>query len=539
MTNILTSDHRLVGMWRAPNANGDQGNLFSGDDIAEYLAQQTFMGRGVFNVMDPSYGAKGDGTTDDTAAIQAAINAAAAIYTSGGFTIVFPLGTGGYKVSSTLSVTKKDVTFDFLSAFDGNGINYTGTGECIKLGADDSANWDDANYNGVAAGFCFRNGYLRYTGTTVALSNGRGNYGSGTYAIRDWRGGSITIDHAMIRGFDFWFWGVQSDINKFSNLIIAENHSGCYLGARSDQATFNHLWTWSNDRTFHFEGSYGHTVYRWIVDTDGSATINPVLIRNSSPSTNARYATTRTWTAITFDCPWLESVGSGTLDVEAWFEVSTADVTQGGALVIRNPLLIVNTYNTASVNHVFYLVKADNVKTVTVEGLMGHPAVPWTGCQAVFKIANAGASTNVPVLWFSEYDQTGGRVMENYSTTAVPFHLLSGDGSISYGFNVAGGTGGSTRFGGPNFRRILTASTTWDPPSLATATQQSTSFTLSGANLGNAAQVSFTNALSGTRMWAEVTAANTITVYHRNDTGGTVDLASGTLRVYVTQDQFQ
>lgn len=75
------------------------------------------------------------------------------------------------------------------------------------------------------------------------------------------------------------------------------------------------------------------------------------------------------------------------------------------------------------------------------------------------------------------------------------------------------------------------ASATYDPPSLATATQQSTTVTLTGAKLGDVVAVSFSRALVGTRMWAEVTAVDTVTVYHRNDTGATVDLASGTLKV--------
>lgn len=52
----------------------------------------------VFNVKD--YGAVGDGTTDDTASIQAAITAASA-----GSTVFFPLGLT-FKITNTLSVTK-------------------------------------------------------------------------------------------------------------------------------------------------------------------------------------------------------------------------------------------------------------------------------------------------------------------------------------------------------------------------------------------------------------------------------------------------
>lgn len=72
---------------------------------------------------------------------------------------------------------------------------------------------------------------------------------------------------------------------------------------------------------------------------------------------------------------------------------------------------------------------------------------------------------------------------------------------------------------------------TYDPPSLATGQQQSTTVTVNGAVLGDMVSCSFNKSLNGSRMWAEVTAANTVTVYHRNDTGATLDIASGTLTV--------
>lgn len=73
----------------------------------------------------------------------------------------------------------------------------------------------------------------------------------------------------------------------------------------------------------------------------------------------------------------------------------------------------------------------------------------------------------------------------------------------------------------------------FDPPSLATATQQSLNFNFKGAKIGQLVTVSFDQALQGTRMWGEVTAIDTVTVYHRNDTGAAVDLPSGTLTVKI------
>lgn len=65
--------------------------------LSEYLAQNA----PVFNVKDPLYGAKGDGVTDDFAAIQAAINAA---LDAGGGTVYLPTGT--YQISNILVPSK-------------------------------------------------------------------------------------------------------------------------------------------------------------------------------------------------------------------------------------------------------------------------------------------------------------------------------------------------------------------------------------------------------------------------------------------------
>ena len=79
-----------------------------------------------------------------------------------------------------------------------------------------------------------------------------------------------------------------------------------------------------------------------------------------------------------------------------------------------------------------------------------------------------------------------------------------------------------------------TASTfAYDPPSLAPSTQQSTNVIVWGAKVGNIVSVSFDKNLQGTRMWAEVTSGDTVTIYHRNDTGVAVDLPSGTLTVKI------
>lgn len=82
---------------------------------------------------------------------------------------------------------------------------------------------------------------------------------------------------------------------------------------------------------------------------------------------------------------------------------------------------------------------------------------------------------------------------------------------------------------------IGTGTATYNPPSLAAAASASTTVTVPGAALGDVAQATFSLDLQGISITAWVSAADTVTVRYRNDSGATVDLGSGTLKASVTR----
>lgn len=79
----------------------------------------------------------------------------------------------------------------------------------------------------------------------------------------------------------------------------------------------------------------------------------------------------------------------------------------------------------------------------------------------------------------------------------------------------------------------LYAATTWDAPSVANGAQTSTPMAVPGAGVGDYVMVSCGTALSGLRLWGEVTAQDIVTLYLFNATGSAVDLASATYYVAV------
>jgi len=79
---------------------------------------------------------------------------------------------------------------------------------------------------------------------------------------------------------------------------------------------------------------------------------------------------------------------------------------------------------------------------------------------------------------------------------------------------------------------IWSNTATYDPPSLADGAGANTTVTVTGVPQSAQCWATFSAALSGVEIRAWWSAANTVSVRFQNNTGGTVDLASGTLTVY-------
>jgi len=81
----------------------------------------------------------------------------------------------------------------------------------------------------------------------------------------------------------------------------------------------------------------------------------------------------------------------------------------------------------------------------------------------------------------------------------------------------------------------LSGSATYDPPNLADGAGATTTVTVTGAALGDYASASFSLDTAGITITAWVSAANTVSVRFQNESGGPLDILSGTLRATVTK----
>ncbi len=168
---------------------------------------------GAVNVKSAPYNAVGDGSTDDTIAINAAIAAAVVA----GDTVFFPTSTGCYKVSGTLLIDRSAITTRFQGM-----VHLVGEGQsrsCIFTTA------------GTVP-------LIEYRGSTAVLESDfvmenlrlTGNGASGT-GIKVTRAAFVKLDNVRVEAFEYGFDGTDMDQSAFYHSQFTWNTKGVRFNA--------------------------------------------------------------------------------------------------------------------------------------------------------------------------------------------------------------------------------------------------------------------------------------------------------------------
>lgn len=158
-----------------------------------------------------------------------------------------------------------------------------------------------------------------------------------------------------------------------------------------------------------------------------------------------------------------------------------------------------------------------------------------SGLRIIGNLCNSSVPVNS--IYIGSMDGTGDGsgpvfVDQNRCVGAIAYDPTSPDavqlGRIQLGANIVSST---TKQG-----FLLQGSATFNPSNLADGAGETTTVTVTGAALGDFVdKVSFSLDLQGITVTAWVSAADTVSVRFQNETGGGLDLASGTLRASVRQ----
>lgn len=454
-----------------------------------------------FNVKQPDFGALGNNSNDDTAEIQACIDATAA-----GDTVIFPPGT--YLISSPL------VRKPFRS-YRGWGPQWADQ-TVIKVANGSSANFQSTSGH---SGIFVSEGWN--TNATVA---------GGPVDIR-WlsldgnKANNATGQHSGLVLYDeYWstLVGLRSYNNKKHGLLMtrtAKNNvaqvSGISdIGVHDLHAAANDL-----DGVCQLSSGAGN-------NTDVMFTGRTVLYDNGGSGCTAENP--GGW--------WLNNW-------HLWNNGVHGVYMDNGTHGVKINGLYIESFGIAAVAATQYF----GLRLRIFDAVGG--AVP-------AQVVNASIQTTDPAGTSSFYCASVVGDGTNAHAYLTNVHLLGGNTSRGHGIEWFANSGtftvheqgvGATNFvagqakeynGGAAYAydppRVLTATTTWNPASAATGTAQSTTITVTGAAVGDLAVAGLTTMPTGTWLLsAQVTAANTVTVTLRNDSGATVDPASGTLRATV------
>lgn len=204
-------------------------------------------------------------------------------------------------------------------------------------------------------------------------------------------------------------------------------------------------------------------------------------------------------------------------------------------VLVRNNKLI-GTHTAAMTG---FFPRVDSLVCDFVDNDVFIPAAAYGGSGAGQNGARIQARYSHRNRFRTDLPPATGHFATNYNaaTVVADDQYLSGT-AIRPGLNSAHDNAYPFSTGVENVSRLLFGvippqTAYWNPGPTAAGTQQSTDATITGAAVGDHVLVTYTaGSLSGTRVWGEVVAANTVRIFHRNDTAASVDLA-GNFRVVV------